>query len=411
MKKAKVINDPVHGFVQVPTSRIQELIDHPHFQRLRRIGQMGLASLVYPGALHTRFHHAIGAMHLMRKALDSLRAKGHRIAEEEYGAALMAILLHDLGHGPFSHALEKILVEGIRHETLSQALMDHFVRQGRIPALVTEIFCDRYPRPFLHRLVSGQLDMDRLDYLQRDCFYTDVKEGGIGAERIIQLLDLHEGQIVVREKGVYNIEHFLNARRLMYWQVYLHKTALGAEQMLRRTVRRARQLAREKPNAGLFPGCSEALDFFLKNSPKAEDLQDPHFIQSFVALDDHDIWAALKQWCGHRDPVLSLLSQMLLNRRLFATRFCKTPPSERDMEAIRGKIRRAYGLGEEESRWFCFSGSVSNKGYVLAEENILIKQKNGKILDVTEASDLPNIRTLTQIVTKNYLCHADWTDQ
>jgi uncharacterized protein len=403
LNKRKIVNDPVYGFITIPSDLLFDLVGHPYFQRLRRIRQLGLAEYVYPGALHTRFHHALGAMHLMGQALSTLQAKGHRIREEECEAAQAAILLHDIGHGPFSHVLERTLLTNVAHEQLSLLLMQALNQQfgGRLD-LAIAMFEGTYPRPFFHQLISSQLDMDRMDYLNRDCFYSGVAEGAIGADRIIKMLDLSDDRLVVEEKGVLSIENFLNARRLMYWQVYLHKTALCAEAMLMQIIRRARELA--ELGQPLF--ATPDLDLFLHHRLTLEDFTSvPENLSAFTRLDDHDIWAAVKVWAQHPDPVLSSLSTMLLNRQLFKVRFLSEPSEESLMNPLREELLQR-GVPQEAMSYFLVEGQTTNAAYVEEGEQIKIKLKNGNIVTITEASDLPTIKALSKIVRKYYVCWA-----
>ncbi|MCK6692481.1 MAG: HD domain-containing protein [Thermoanaerobaculia bacterium] len=365
--KLKIFNDPVYGFVSVPHGLLLELADHPYFQRLRRIRQVGLAHYVYPGALHTRFHHALGALHLMQQAIEVLRSKGTEISDEEAEAACVAILLHDIGHGPYSHALEHTIVD-LHHEQLSllfmEALNRHF--KGSL-TLAIDIFADRYPKKFLHQLVSGQLDMDRMDYLNRDSFFTGVSEGVIGYDRIIKMLAVHEGELVVEEKGIYSIEKFLIARRLMYWQVYLHKTNVSAEHMVIHLLRRARELALN----GVELEASKHLRWFLyRDSAEKPDI--PELLGHFSQLDDVDIAAAIKAWRESGDFVLSYLSTGLLDRKLFR------------LEHL------------------VFDGRESNRAYDDTQEQIKILFKDGRVLPIDECSDVP---LYTQEVTKYFICY------
>lgn len=403
MKSQKILNDPVYGFITIPSELIFAIIDHPYFQRLRRIRQLGLTDFVYPGALHTRFHHAIGAMHLMSITLDNLRIKGTEISDEEYEAALIAILLHDIGHGPFSHALEYSLLEGIPHEKLSIITIEALNREfgGRLD-LALQIFRNQYPRKFLNQLVSSQLDIDRLDYLQRDCFFTGVSEGTIGADRIIKMMAVHEEQLVIEEKGIYSIENFLSARRLMYWQVYLHKTTVSAEKMLINLITRAKNQAREGAN---FP-VSEEFDFFLKNQVKLSDFQeDPQILSKFLSLDDYDIWGAVKLWKNNPDYILANISQMFLTRNLFKISLVNEPFSEEEIQDQIQKTQLKLDIPTEDIPYFFSYGKVSNYGY-LATDRINILTKKGKMIDVALAADLPNIQVMSKIVEKFYVCKA-----
>lgn len=402
MNKKKIFNDPVYGFITIPGELIFDIIEHPFFQRLRRIKQLGLTDLVYPGALHTRFHHAIGAMHLMGVALDNLRSRGHEISDHEYQSAQLAILLHDIGHGPFSHALEYSLLPGIQHEKLSLILMDYFNKlfDGALD-LAIEIFNNRYERIFFHDLISSQLDVDRLDYLKRDSFFTGVSEGTVGVNRILKMLEIKEGRIVVEEKAIYSIENFLNARRLMYWQVYLHKTTVSAEKMIIQIIKRAKDLR----DQSVYQYASPSLKPFLENDLALEDFRsNPAVLKAFATLDDYDIWGAIKIWSAHKDPVLSQLSNMLLERRLFKVILSNKNPEEALLKRLEEKIHTKHGVEKEHVKYFLIHGSVSNAGYLAGGPNIDILKKNGEIMDVAKASDLPNIKGMSKIVKKHYLC-------
>lgn len=406
-QQRKIINDPVHGFIRIPTKLILKLINHPYFQRLRRIKQLGLTEFVYPGALHTRFHHALGAMNLMRMALDTLRLKEHKISHKEYESALIAILLHDVGHGAFSHALECTILKDCHHEELSLLLMEKLDDEfkGQLKTAI-EIFKGNYHRPFFHQLVSGQLDMDRMDYLQRDCFFTGVSEGTIGGERIIRMLNLKEDKLVVEEKGVYSIEHFLNARRMMYWQVYLHKTTVSTEQMLIQTIRRARFLVQNNNNEKqLF--ATPSLSFFLENEITLHQFKnDKDVLDYFVQLDDYDIWASIKVWTQHDDKILSSLSNMLVNRRLFKTHLTTEELDQNFKQEIKEIVKKQFAITDEELPFLVCEGKISNSAYALGTgEEICILKKNGEVIDITQASDIPYLQSLTQAVTKNYFCY------
>lgn len=402
MNKKKIFNDPVYGFVTIPSDLIFDIIDHPVFQRLRRIKQLGLTDLVYPGALHTRFHHALGAMHLMQAALDNLRSKGQEISQEEYEAMLIAILLHDVGHGPFSHALENTLLLKTHHEHLSCLIMEHL--NGKFDgalSLALDIFKDQYPRKFFHQLVSSQLDIDRLDYLNRDSFFTGVSEGTIGAGRIIKMLDVRNDEIVVEEKGIYSIENFLSARRLMYWQVYLHKTTVSAEKMLIQLIRRAQFLA----SAGEEIFATPNFHLFLKHQYKAEDLKnDTNVFAAYCQLDDYDIWACIKMWVQHKDKVLSRLSNMLMERKLFKVKLSSDKIDPQEVAFLKRNIAETLSLTQEEAKYFVVNGSMSNSAYISGGQVIHILTKKGALLDIAKASDLPNIKAMSKIVRKNYLC-------
>lgn len=394
--KRKIFNDPVYGFVSVPHGLLLDLVDHPFFQRLRRIRQVGLAHYVYPGALHTRFHHALGALHLMQQAVETLRNKGVEITDEEAEAVCTAILLHDIGHGPYSHALEHTIVD-FHHEQLSLFFMEELNRQlgGRLE-LAIQIFSDRHPKKFLHQLVSGQLDMDRMDYLNRDSFFTGVSEGVIGYDRIIKMLAVHDGELVVEEKGMYSIEKFLIARRLMYWQVYLHKTNVAAEQMVIHLLRRARELAM----AGVELEVSKPLRWFLyrKNDEPASRSE---VIEQFAQLDDVDIAAAIKAWRTAHDPVLALLATGLLDRKLFRLEW-RTVPVEQDyLERVRTQVQHTFGL-DTPVEHLVLTGHASNRAYDASVEKINILFKDGRVLPIDECSDVP---LYTQVVTKHFICY------
>ena len=403
MKSQKIINDPVYGFISIPSELIFSIIDHPYFQRLRRIKQLGLTDMVYPGALHTRFHHAIGAMHLMSITLDHLRNKGHAISNEEYEAALLAILLHDIGHGPFSHALEATLLSDVRHESLSLLFIQRLNRQFNNQLdLAIKIFTGSYERKFFHQLVSSQLDIDRLDYLQRDCFFTGVSEGTIGADRIIKMMNIKDNMLVVEEKGIYSIENFLSARRLMYWQVYLHKTTVSAEKMLINLISRAKDLQQSGSNLN----ASEEFLFLLSNNFTLGDFSTKtDLFDTYARLDDYDLWGAIKLWTNHEDYILANISNMLLERRLFKIILVNQPFSEGELANYRQKVRGKLNVPEEDLPYFFSAGSISNYAY-LANERISILTKNGELIDLAEAADLPNIKAMSKIVKKYYACHA-----
>ncbi|MDO6437527.1 HD domain-containing protein [Cyclobacterium sp. 1_MG-2023] len=403
LKSYKIINDPVYGFINIPSELIFAVIDHPYFQRLRRIKQLGLTDMVYPGALHTRFHHAIGAMHLMSITLDQLRNKGIEISDEEYEAALLAILLHDIGHGPFSHALESILLKGQHHETLSLLFFDELNKQfnGQL-SRAREIFVGSYERKFFHQLVSSQLDIDRLDYLQRDCFFTGVSEGTIGADRIIKMMTIINDEVVIEEKGIYSIENFLNARRLMYWQVYLHKTTVCAEKMLINLILRAKYLAR---SGETLPGSIEFLGFLKKDLPQENPPGTPIWLNDFAQLDDLDIWGAIKLWKNTDDFVLKEISKMFLTRNLFKIHFSNNPFKRQEIDKLKLKTQKKLAISDDEIKYFFSEGEISNYGY-LTENKILILTKKGKVQDVATAADLPNIKAMSKIVKKHYACHA-----
>jgi uncharacterized protein len=401
LNKKKIINDPVYGFITIQSDLIFDIISHPFFQRLRYIKQLGLTDLVYPGALHTRFQHALGAMHLMGRVLDNLRTKGIEISAEEYEASQIAILLHDLGHGPFSHALEDSLLAGVHHESMSYLLMKELNKQfNNALDLSLKIFRNSYRRKFFHQLVSSQLDIDRLDYLKRDCFFTGVQEGTIGVDRIIAMLHVHRDQLVVEEKGIYSIENFLNARRLMYWQVYLHKTSVSAERMIVNLIRRAQRLTQ----AGEQVVASEPLSLFLRNGYSFDKLKDDQeALFAFGKLDDNDIWGAIKFWKSHPDPILSTLSSMLIERKLFQIILSNDPIKRSMVEKIRKAVSKKHKTLLAETTFLFSYGSVTNEAYADGQK-INILTKSGELLDIAQASDLPNIKAISKIVKKNYLC-------
>lgn len=401
--KRKIINDPVFGFINIPNEFVYELICHPNLQRLNRIRQLGLAPFVYPGAQHTRFHHSIGAMYLMDEALKTLREKGHTITEEEQNGALAAILMHDIGHGPFSHVLEHALVTSIHHEEISLLMMEQMNRecQGTLQTAI-DIFTDCYPKGFLHQLVSGQLDVDRLDYLRRDSFFTGVSEGNIGSARIIKMLDLKDERLVVESKGIYSIENFLMSRRLMYWQVYLHKTAVAAEKMLINTLRRARELSRKGEE--LF--ASPALSYFLRNDPTPNDFTaDGEALRRFMDLDDNDVWTALKVWTTHHDTVLSVLSKAMVNRRLFRIEISEQPYAEERREKLKRLFAEKYRIKEEDAACFISSDALSTDMYSEKDDSIGILYKDGTVKDISRASDMLNIELLSKKVVKHYFAY------
>lgn len=399
--KLKIINDPIYGFITVPTPLIFELIEHRYFQRLRRITQMGMSYLVYPGAQHTRFHHALGAMFLMQRAIQVLRFKQVAISEEESEALLIAILLHDIGHGPFSHAMEHSLVEAVSHEHLSLLFMEQLNEQfdGRLQ-LAIDVFTDNYHRGFMHQLVSGQLDMDRLDYLRRDSFFTGVTEGNVNSQRLIAMLNVKDDALVVEEKGIYSVEKFIVARRLMYWQVYLHKTGLVAEQLLVRVLQRAKELYR----SGVTVNCSEALELFLSKNVPSESF-DLNLLETFAQLDDIDILSAMKSWRNHPDWVLAQLSNRILDRTLLRIKVKDKPFDPVRLEKKRQKLMKRHNLSQSEASYLVFGGTISNQAYSMEKENINLIRKNGKVIDVAKASDQLNIEALSQLVVKHYICY------
>jgi len=395
----KIINDPVYGFITIDHPLILEVMRHPFYQRMRRIQQMGFANLVYPGAVHTRLHHSLGAYHLMCNALASLKGKGILISKEEELGAKMAILLHDVGHGPFSHALENNLIENLDHESVSLQIMQSLNEEllGQLSTAIA-IFTNLYPKKFLHQLVSGQLDVDRMDYLNRDSFFTGVSEGVIGYDRIIHMLTVHEGELMVQEKGIYSIEKFLVARRLMYWQVYLHKTVVSAESMLVKIIQRARENIRK--GIALHSG-SEALDFFLYHTP-----QDPsEYLEAFSLLDDNDVLSALKFWMKDHDPVLSKLSGMLINRQLLKAKLQAEPFPETLVESYLLDAAKMMNLSPADAAYFVFTGEHTNTTYNATDEKINILFKDGSVRDISQVDNALIHRSLSTEVKKFYICY------
>jgi uncharacterized protein len=402
INKKKILNDPVYGFITLRYEIILDLIDHPWFQRLRRISQLGLSHLVYPGALHNRFHHALGAMHLMQSAVDEIRQKGHEITDEEALGVTIAILLHDIGHGPFSHALEHSIVSDVNHEDISTFMMNRLNEEfnGALNTAI-EIFNDHYPKRFLHELVSSQLDMDRLDYLRRDSFYSGVAEGQISSERIIKMLNVSGDKLVVEEKGIYSIEKFIVARRLMYWQVYLHKTVLSAEHMLVNILKRAKLLS----SSGTKLFASPPLQAFLVNDYGKEDfIGTPDVLDQYAQLDDYDILGAIKVWQDHPDMVLATLCRKLLTRDLFKIHLRKEAFSPEEINSCREQIMAKFGFSKEDADYFVISESIDNRAYSTAASSIMIQFKDGSLIDAATASDHLNLSALSQPVTKHFLC-------
>jgi uncharacterized protein len=400
MNKKKIFNDPVYGFVSLPYEILFDLIEHPFFQRLRRIKQVSLSHYVYPGALHTRFHHALGAVHLMGEAIDVLRSKEVDISEEEAKAVSIAILLHDIGHGPFSHTLEHSLVN-VPHEDISLKFMEQLNEEfGGQLSLAIRIFKNEYPKKYLHQLISGQLDMDRMDYLNRDSYFTGVSEGVIGFDRIIKMLAMKDGELMVEEKGIYSIEKFLIARRLMYWQVYLHKTVLAAEQMLVKTLSRAKELARQGQQLDL----TKSLAYFLYQDFSLEDFaaKPQEMLTHFARLDDYDIFVALKAFTTHDDPLLAFLASSILDRRLFRIELKNQPFAAGYLAAIRQKTTAEYGFPESWSDYIVFGGEESNHAYSTSKDEIKILYKDGSVLPMSQVTDFG---LQTKIVKKYYLCY------
>lgn len=403
VNKRKILNDPVYGFITLKYDILLDLIDHPYFQRLRRISQLGLSHLVYPGAVHNRFHHALGATFLMGSAIEVLRSKGHEISEKESEAVHIAILLHDIGHGPFSHALEHSIVSGITHEDISSLMMDQLNKEFRgALSLAIKIFNDDYHKAFLHQLVSSQLDMDRLDYLRRDSFYSGVAEGNIGSERIIKMLNIHDGNIVVEQKGIYSIEKFIVARRLMYWQVYLHKTVLGAEYLLMNILRRAKQLV----SKGQKLWSSPAFHFFLSQEIRLNELSSKtDILDLFAQLDDYDILSSIKVWQSDNDPVLSELCSMLVNRKLFRIELSSEKVNEQKRKTILDRVMKSKDLDEKDAEFFIASDEIDNYAYSRAADSINILYKNGDLKDAAKASDHFNLEALSKPVKKYFIAY------
>jgi uncharacterized protein len=407
-KKRKIINDPVFGFINIPDGFLYDIIQHPYFQRLNRIKQLGLSSYVYPGAQHTRLQHSLGAMHLMGEAISQLRLAGHQISAEEEDAVRACILLHDIGHGPFSHALEHSLVPGVSHEEISLLIMEKINREfeGKLDMSI-DIFKNKYPKKFLHQLVSGQLDMDRLDYLSRDSFFCGVSEGIIGASRIIKMLNLHNGQLVVEAKGIYSIEKFLVARRLMYWQVYLHKTSVAAEKMLVNILKRAKELA----SKGVELFATPALHYFLYQKVSITDFSATgNAFENFVMLDDSDFFSAIKVWSNHPDFVLSLLCKSFINRKLFKVEIRTEATNGIIQEQALKKYMERLHISLDEARYFMGDEIVSTDTYSPADDNINILMKDGSIKDIAEASDMLNIQVLTKKAMKHFFCYYKLED-
>lgn len=397
--KRKIINDPVYGFITINHPLIFSIISHPYYQRLRRIQQMAMAQLVYPGAVHTRLHHSLGAYHLMSNAVMELRSKGVEITAEEEIAVKAAILLHDIGHGPFSHALEQVLVKGVHHEQLSLQIMHKMNAElGGQLTLAIQIFTDQYHKPFLHQLISGQLDVDRMDYLSRDSFYSGVSEGVIGYDRILKMLVVHEGQLLVEEKGIYSVEKFLVARRQMYWQVYLHKTVLAAEKMLVKILERVREIytAADEQLVTL-----SSLDFFLGSfNGEMNDAA----LEKFCAIDDHDVMHAVKRWSHHPDKILALLCRRFLNRELYKARIQSEPFDPAYMAEKKAAAARQFGIDDADIHYLCFNGEASNTLYQTRDERINILFKDGTVRDISQIDNALIHQNLSSPVKKFYIC-------
>jgi len=398
--KLKILNDPIYGFTNIPNSLLYDIIEHPYFQRLRRVSQMGFSNMVYPGANHTRFHHAIGCLHLMQKAVRVLRFKEVDISNEEANALYIAILLHDIGHGAFSHALEHSIVDGISHEEISLKFMEKLNKEfnGQL-TMAIRVFEGKYHRRFLNQLISSQLDIDRLDYLKRDSFYTGVAEGNISSERLIAMIHVVNDELVIEQKGIYSVEKFLIARRLMYWQVYLHKTGLSAENMLVNVLRRAKDLSQKGER--LF--ASKALTYFLTTKITKENFTD-ETLEIFSKLDDYDILSAIKEWTDSSDKVLSLLSKMIVDRNLLKVEIQQTQFSETDIDAKISELKSTMNLSDSEARYFVFQKQIQNQAYNPSMP-IKILNKNGELKDIAKASDQLNLQALTKPVIKHFVCY------
>ncbi len=401
LKKLKIFNDPIYGFIAVKNPLIYKIIEHPYFQRLRRISQMGLSYLVYPGAHHTRFHHVLGCTFLMQKAVEILRVKNIDISEPEEEALLIAILLHDIGHGPFSHALEHSFIKGVGHEQVSLKFMELLNKEfdGDL-SLAIQIFKGDYHRGFMNQLISGQLDMDRLDYLKRDSFYSGVAEGNVNVERLITMLNVKDDQLVVEYKGIYSVEKFIMARRFMYWQVYLHKTGIVAEKVMIKILERARALIQN----GEKLECSKTLTVFLGSDIRYDDF-DHSLLESFSRLDDYDVMSALKSWCDHKDLIMSYLCSSLINRRLPKIEMRNEEFEAEYIENIRGQVKEKMQVNEQELDFLVYQGNVENKAYDPDKEVISIMYKNGEQKDIINASDSESIQALSKTVRKYYLCY------
>jgi hypothetical protein len=412
---AKIINDPVFGFIRVPRGLMLDIVRHPAFYRLSRIKQLGGANIVYPGAQHTRFQHSLGAFHLMGKAIQSLQQKGHFIFDSEAEAVQAAILLHDIGHGPFSHVLEHTLISGVSHEDISLMVMEQMNEEFRGQlSLAIKIFKDEYPKRFLHQLISSQLDMDRLDYLKRDAFFTGVNEANIGSSRIIDMLDMVDDQLVVDKKGIYSIENYLVSRRLMYWQVYLHKTSVAAEHVMINALLRAKRLAHEELstlnakhstlNVQLF--ASPALRFFLYNDiDRKTFFQNPDCLRHYLTLDDNDIWSAMKVWCEHPDPILSMLSRDFINRNIFKIEISDQPVSDERKQEKLQELSQRYGISLADANYLIANIEVGKDMYSLDDDQIEIRFNDGSTHNLTEASDMLSPSLASKKVRKHYFCY------
>ena len=400
INKLKILNDPIYGFITLPNTLLYDLIQHPYFQRLRRISQMGMSYLVYPGAHHTRFHHALGCMHIMQKAIEVLRFKGVSISKDEENALFIAILLHDIGHGPFSHAMEHSIVENVNHESISLLFMEKLNEEfeGKL-ALAIQIFKGDYHRKFMLQLISSQLDMDRMDYLKRDSFYTGVAEGNINSDRLIQMMNVVDDVLVIEEKGIYSVEKFLMARRLMYWQAYLHKTSLVAELILTKVLKRAKELTQK----GIILPCSKPLLFFMQNKVELYDF-DSIVLNEFSQLDDYDVISALKNWQHNEDFILSSLSKMIINRDLLKVKLSSEKFPIEEIQQLLDRFSKENAISQQDAHYFIFKGKIKNQAYSKEAEPIRILKKDKTIEDVVEASDQLNLKALSKSVIKYYIC-------
>lgn len=401
MNKLKIFNDPIYGFVTIPNTLIYDIIQHPYFQRLRRISQMGLSYLVYPGAHHTRFEHALGAMHIMQKAIQTLQFKGVEITDEEENALLIAILLHDIGHGPFSHAMEHSIVEEVNHEAISLLFMNqlNIEFEGKL-SLAIQIFKGEYPKKFMYQLISSQLDMDRMDYLKRDSFYSGVAEGNINSDRLIQMMNVQDDFLVIEEKGIYSVEKFLVARRLMYWQTYLHKTSVVAELILTKILKRAKELTQK----GIHLNASQSLLFFMENKIDLENF-DATTLKTFSYLDDYDIISALKEWQFNDDFVLKSLCKMIIDRDLLKIQMSDEKPNKEKLQELKEALLKIHPMTDSEVNYFIFKGKLKNQAYSKSSEPIRILKKDKTIEDVVEASDQLHLKALSKQVTKYFICY------
>ena len=403
MSDVKIINDPVFGFIKIPKGILYGIVEHPLFQRLNRINQLGLASVVYPGARHTRFQHSLGAFHLMSEAIQNLQQKGQFIFDSEAEAVQAAILMHDIGHGPFSHVLENTLIHGISHEEISLMMMEEINRSvnGQLN-LAISIFKGEYPKNFLHQLISSQLDMDRLDYLRRDSFYTGVTEGNIGSARIIKMLNVIDDSLVVEQKGIYSLENYLTTRRLMYWQVYLHRTCVAYEKVLVNMLKRAKELIRK----GQQVFASPALLYFLENDIDAEWFAThPEALQNYSELDDSDIWSAMKAWKHHQDKILSTLATDMLDRKIFKVEVLEEMPTEERLEELKRTIAQKMDIAYKDAHYMMSLNTIQKDMYNVDDDKIQILYKNGEIKDISEASELLNVQLLSKKIRKYYLCY------